>query len=116
MATEYTVQQPSINRHRAAQSGPLSPVGGYVYIDERLGWQPQLYPVLVFQCASGATFDVLGLDGTTWVPYPFELATGTIKVIRGKWDAIRVTTVATVYVRGDLDWQYWNALPALAAP
>lgn len=116
MATEYEVQQPSINRHRAAQSGPLAPVGGHVIIDERLGWQPQLYPVIILQCAAGATVDVIGLDDVTWVDYPFELSPGTIKVIRGKWSAIRVTTVSPVYVRGDLDWQAWNALPALATP
>lgn len=116
MATEYTIQQPSLNQYRAVQSGPLSPVGGYVYIDTRLGWNPGLYPVIVLQCAADATVNVLGLDGTTWSAYPFELAPGTIKVLKGKWDAIRVTTDEPVFVRGDLDWTSWISLPTPVTP
>lgn len=87
--------------------------GTQVYLNKTfLGWSPELYPVIIIQCVASATVDVLGLDETTWCAYPGAsdaCAAGAMKILRGRWKALRVTTLGAVYVKGDLDWAAYNA-------
>lgn len=109
---DYSILPPALNNHKAALAGPLSPVGGSVILNYgTLGWSPELFPVIVLQCASGATIEVLGLDEATWIAYPGTLSSGTLKVIRGRWKALKITTDTALYAKGDLDWQAWLVSP-----
>ena len=109
---DYTILPPALNNHKGALTGPISPVSGAVVLNfSTLGWSPELFPVLIMQCDSGATVEVLGLDEATWIAYPGSLTSGTLKILRGRWKALKVTTSAPVYVKGDLDWQAWLVNP-----
>lgn len=116
MSQEYEPQPPSLNKHRAALTGPMSPVavGGdsYIYLTRAtLGWSPILYPVIIIQAVGAATVAVMGLDGATWCPYPGSagsLDAGDIAVIRGRWTALRVATESNIWVKGDLDFTAYN--------
>lgn len=77
-----------------------------------LGFNPLLYPALLIQCEAAATVKVLGLDKTTWVTYPgasASISAGAIKVIRGRWEALKLTTLGQVWVKAELDASPYNS-------
>lgn len=112
MSQEYPPQAPSLNTHAGAVVGPLSPIGGYVYLTKPvLGWSPSMFPAIIIQAVASATVDVMGLDGVTWCTYPGasnSIAAGKLKVIRGRWTALRVTTADVIWVKGDLNAFAYN--------
>lgn len=119
MTQEAKPGVPTLNTHDGSLVGPIAPVddGGTdrVFLTRKtLGWSLELYPIILIQVKASAAFDVLGLDGETWCPYPgasTSASAGDIKVIRGRWKAIRITTDDVVYVKGDLGaWAYQGSL------
>ena len=107
MSYETPPQAPFLNVFKGALVGPLSPVDGYVYLTKGvLGWNPETFPAIVVQATGAVTaVEVLGLDGETWCAYPGTDATigsGEVKILRGRWTAIRLATADDVWVKGDL--------------
>lgn len=110
---EHIPQPPFLNDFGATVEGPLSPVGGVVYLTKAmLEWSPELYPVILIQAEASATVAVLGLDEETWCPYPGAsdtVAAGEIGVFRGRWKAYKVTTAGDIWVRADTEFNAYNS-------
>jgi hypothetical protein len=110
---DYTFKTPTLNVHKGSLRGPLEANADdeVILSFTTLGLSPELYPVILLQCDPAATVEVLGLDGATWLPYPGTLTSGALKIIRGRWTALKVLTTEDVWFKGDLDWQAWLVTP-----
>lgn len=109
----YDLKAPTLNVYKGALVGPLVPSASneVILTHTTLGVSPETFPVILLQCDPAATVQVLGLDGATWISYPGTLTAGSLKILRGRWVALKVSTTAPVWFKGELDWQSWLVTP-----